>query len=113
MTVSDIRHFMKISQVSGVDRYLFADPDGRVIAHNFKTYQSAGRMVALCAKNAQAIAGQRLEYLVFKRQNNQDLLIFPVGKYYLGVIKQSDIPDGEVTGNILAFIKSMPETMMN
>ena len=44
----------------------------------------------------------------FSRETGQDLFIFPVGNYYLGVIKQENMETGELAERIIEFINELP-----
>ena len=97
---------IKISKVKGVAHYIFVDTQGDVIAHNMKEYQKIGHMISFCGKQSFAIGKRRLKFLIFSRKNQKDLLIFPVGNYYLGVIKQKGIKTVELADNVLFFLLS-------
>ncbi|MFH2058642.1 MAG: roadblock/LC7 domain-containing protein [Pseudomonadota bacterium] len=98
---------LKISKINGVAHYIFVDTQGDVIAHNMIDYQKIGPMISFCGNQSFAIGKRRLKFLIFSRKNQKDLLIFPVGNYYLGVIKQKEIKTVEIADNVLIFFTAL------
>ncbi|MFH2090912.1 MAG: roadblock/LC7 domain-containing protein [Pseudomonadota bacterium] len=98
---------IKISKIPGVDHYILVDLQGEVIAHNIKDYQQIGPMISFCGKQSFSIGKNRLKFLIFSRKSQKDLLIFPVGNYYLGVIKQNKIQAVELADNVLIFLTGL------
>lgn len=103
-----IKHILLVTKIQGVANYIFVDNQGNVIVHNLKDYEQTGKIIAFCGKNALSIGKSRLKYLAFPRKSKEDLFIFPVGKYYLGVIKQKNTTTVKLTNNILDFLNSLP-----
>lgn len=98
---------IKVARLEGVDRYILVDENGEVIIHNMNAYQNIGALIAQCGKQSYPIGKHRIRFLTFKRTYRNDLFIFPIGNYYLGVIKDTQIPAAELAGTILNFIDSL------
>ena len=84
------KKFLQISAIRGVDQYIFLDNKGNIAAHEIKDPQKASEMVFSCGQNIRAVGKNKFQYAVFSRKNKKDIIIFPVGNYSLGVVKQKD-----------------------
>jgi len=105
--MTTIKDLIAISKVPGVDQFIFVNGKGSITAHNIKNPENAAKIVLTCGKNSSAISKTDFKYLIFSRKNKKNFLIFPVGKYYLGVIKQSSISDNTLGENIISFLKKL------
>jgi hypothetical protein len=101
----DTESFASLLTVPGVDQYIFVDRDGNIFSQAMAESQKMAELVSFCGLNAQAIGKINFRYLAFSLENQGYFFIFPVGKYYLGVIKQEDISCAVLVDNILQFLK--------
>ena len=101
------KELIEISECNGVENFLFVSSKGRVIAHNFSDYERTGPVIAFCGKLGLALGKHRLKFMTFNRSGKQDLLIFPVGNYYLAVIKEKGITSDRVGLTILQFLENL------
>ncbi|WP_300463897.1 roadblock/LC7 domain-containing protein [Desulfobacula sp.] len=99
--------FMQIATVTGVDQYIVVDHMGQIIAHDIKDPERSAGMVFACGRNAYAIGKTRLKYVLFPRENQKNFFIFPVGNYYLGVVKEHSIDNSVLTDNIMTFLTGL------
>jgi len=102
-----LNEFQKIIRVDGVDQYILVNSNGNIAAHKIDAPQKAAEIVLTCGKNSSAIGKARFEHLLFSRENQKNFFIFPVGKYYLGVVKQDNINNATLVGNIVNFLKDL------
>ncbi len=102
-----------VARIGGVKHYILVDKEGQVIVHNFKDYQRTGAMIAFCGQQSFVLGKSRLKFLTFTRKSQNDLFIFPVGNYFLGVIKQNHIKTVELTDNVLSFLNGMEQNSLN
>lgn len=103
----NIEQFASILKVPGVDQYILVDRDAKIASLSITDPMKMAEFVSFCGLNSQAIGKTNFRYLVFSRENQDHFFIFPVGKYYLGVIKQKDISNAVLVENILQFIKDI------
>ncbi len=99
-----IKDLDKISTLKGIKQYIVTDRHGNIITQKTDTPETMARIVTLCGKNFYAIGKSNFKSSVFSRKNRQDLFIFPVGKYYLGVIKEKDNNSYALTDTIVDFL---------
>jgi len=101
------KEMIHIARIEGVKHYILVDHNQQVIVHNLKDYRRIGAMICFCGLQSYALGKSRLKFLIFERKNHNDLFIFPVGNYYLGVIKHKTIGAVELTHNVLAFLNEL------
>ena len=97
--------FLQISKIKGVDEYIFMDNQGNIAAHEIKDSQKVSGMVFSCGQNICAIGKDKFKYAVFSRKNKRDILIFAIGNYFLGVVKQKKTESLVLVDIILNFIQ--------
>jgi hypothetical protein len=86
-SVTDLK---KILAIEGVSQYILLGPDGQAIAHNVENHLILTSLIISCTSICKLINGNQFRHLIFSQEDNRDFFIFPVGKYYLGVIKSGD-----------------------
>lgn len=103
--MSNSERFTSILNVPGVDQYILVDRTAKIIAHAMPEPQKMAEIVSACGFQSHAIGKENFRYVVFSRENQDNFLIFPVGKYYLGVIKQKNVNNTALAENIIQFLK--------
>ncbi|WDP92977.1 MAG: roadblock/LC7 domain-containing protein [Desulfobacter sp.] len=95
-----------VKRINGVDGYILLDGKGNILAHNddMKAPEKLSRMVYFCGRKLSVIGKKYFKYASFSRQNNRNVLIFPVGNYYLGVIKQTGIRNFRAASAVMEFL---------
>ena len=101
----NIDRFPSILKVPGVDQYILVDRDAKIFAQAITEPIKMAEIVSFCGLHSQAIGKTNFRYLMFSRENQDHFFIFPVGKYYLGVIKQKNISNALLAENIIQFLK--------
>lgn len=102
--MTSLKTFMQIAKLPGVDQYILVDRQGKIAAHDIKTPEQAATMVLTCGLNSEVIGRTRFEQIIISRQNQKNIFIFPVGKYYLGVVKQKQIDNIRLVNHIGKFL---------
>jgi hypothetical protein len=102
-------YFLQIATIQGVDQYIFVDDKGDIAAHAIKDPLKASAMVFSCCKNIQAVGKNRFKFALFSRENKKDLILFPLGNYYLGVVKKEKTEPLVLVELILRFIREIPD----
>lgn len=105
--MTPLEAFTRISRVPGVDQYILVAPGGQIAAQAIKDPGNVARMVLTCGQNSSAVGRNQFKYLMFPRENQKNFFIFPVGKYYLGVVKSVNMNNITLADNITKFLKSL------
>ncbi len=90
-----------MGRAKGVDQYILVDSRGGVLCHDMEEPEGISRLVHRCGQSLAALGGKNFIHAVFLRKNNRNLLIFPVGNYHLGVIKQAGIGNAQVADAVM------------
>ena len=101
------KDFMKISTLTGVEGYILVDSQAKIAVQDIKDPQTMARITFSCGQNCFAIGRTQFKYLFFSRKNQKDFFIFPLGKYYLGVVKQGHADNSILVDTILKFIEDL------
>ncbi len=100
-----------ILQIQGVMNYIFVREDGHTMSHNFEDIGTLPSIITFSGLNCEiikpAMGVSSLKYLSYSRANNEKLLIFPLGKYFLGISQQ---PEG-YTPDIVAQIEGIIDSI--
>lgn len=99
-----------IGSLQGVAQFVVADPQGKIIAGNAEQPTRFAKTVGICGKKFAAMGKTGFKYAVFDRKNNCHLFIFPVGKYYLGVVKEQKIKSKILYESIIKFLADLEQT---
>jgi hypothetical protein len=99
--------FLQIAAVTGVDQYIVVDHKGQIVVHDITDPERLAGMVFSCGRNAYAIGKTQLKYVLFPRKNQKNFFIFPVGNYYLGVIKEHSIDNLVLIDNVATFLNGL------
>jgi hypothetical protein len=105
--MTTLEDFNKISNVDGVDQYILIDNKQNIITHDIENPDKVASIITTCGKNSYAIAKTQLKYLIFSRSCKNNIFIFPVGNYYLGVVKSKNIENITLANNIDNFLKAL------
>ena len=99
--------FSQVGKIEGIDEYIFMDPNGNIAAHDIKDSQKVSGMVFACGQDIRAIGRDKFKYAVFSRKNKRDIMIFPVGNYLLGVVKQEKTETLVLVDRVLRFFQEL------
>jgi len=107
--MSGVQRFAKrIEQFKGVSNYIVARNDGQIIIHNLGNPEKLTSLVTFGGLNAQSIQKtlgfSEFGYLIFIRPQNQNLIIFSLDKYYLGIVQKVDSNQTQLIDEISRFL---------
>lgn len=103
--------FNRLAQIGGVAHYILVRGDGRVVSENMDDAASLGPIIAAggtqCDSLAADMGGNRYIHLCIERESGNDLLVFSLGRYYLGILKHADSPRQEIIDNVIYFLQNL------
>lgn len=100
----------QVGQIDGVKAYILVNEDGKIIFQNIEAPEQMAKMISVCLKNGLAVAKNRLKYLYFSRKTKNDIYIFPVGRFGLGVVKHQEMGDIVFAQKIIQFLNDLVHT---
>jgi hypothetical protein len=93
-TASSERFNAQLSEIHGIDQFALVRNDGRIVTHNMFDPDEFASMITLCGRNAislrKPLGVSHLKQLIYSRPRNQDIIIFQLHKYFLGIQQTSD-----------------------
>lgn len=101
----DFEQFSAILKIPGVDQYILVDRDAKILSRKIAEPEKMAKIVAFCGLKSSAVGKANFRYLAVSRETRDHFFIFPVGKYYLGVIKEKNTGNAFPAENIIRFIK--------
>ncbi|WP_022663950.1 roadblock/LC7 domain-containing protein [Desulfospira joergensenii] len=96
-----------VAEVRGVDQYIWVDPEGNILAQDTRNPEQFARMVVSCTRPLYEVGKTKFRQVVFLRENQENIFIFPVGNGYLGVIKQRGVEDDEMVRALAEFLNAV------
>ena len=99
--------FSRITELPGVKNHLLVKKSGELILTDFPAPEDFAETLVACGREADCLGSSRFTFLLFNRESCEHLFIFPVGNYYLGVIKERDADSKAVADEVIAFIKAV------
>lgn len=101
-----VKAFSDLKRVKGVQAYILLDAKGNVLLCNdgMKEPEKFSRLIYFCGRKLSILGKKHFKYMSFSRRSKNDILIFPVGNYYLGVIKQASSRIFETASAVMEFL---------
>ncbi len=105
VTTKDLK---QVADLDGIASYLLVRRDGAVVAQNMEDAVTLASMVVVSGISCEAmeknLGGKRYRYMAIEREGGEHLLIFSLGNYFLGVIKQSSYDIEQLIDTVSAFL---------
>ncbi len=83
-----------ILKIEGIEHYILVRDDGHTLSHNFPETGTLPSIITFNGLNSEALKPimglSYFKYMSYTRDNNENLLIFPLGKYFIGISQQSE-----------------------
>ncbi len=98
--------FSDIGRIKGVDQYVLVDNRGNIMIHDMTEFETVAEVVWSCGRSLSVLGKNKFKYAAFLRKNKNDFLIFPVGKYYLGVVERKGFVTDEVADAVMDFLNT-------
>ncbi len=100
-----------ILQIDGVMNYIFVRDDGHTLSHNFEDVKALASIITFSGLNCEVIKPimglTHFKYLSYARDNNENLLIFPLGKYFLGISQHSEAYTPDIVKKVEGIIETI------
>ncbi len=105
------KDFSQLGDIEGVSQFILVRNDGYVVSENFDDAVSLSSAIISCGKNCDSLTdnlgGRRYIYFCVERSSGENLLVFSLGRYYLGIIKHPDSDPQILADSIVAFLKTL------
>ncbi len=105
------KDFLKLGEIDGVAKYILLRSDGSLISGNFEDPGSVSQAIVstgqLCDNFSQDLSNRHYLHLCVEQGNGDNIFIFPLGAFYLGIIKQAGTDPAVVSESVLSFLKAL------
>ncbi len=105
------KDFSRLGTIEGVAQFILVRNDGYVVSENFDDAVSLSSTIVTsgkyCDSFSENLSGRRYIHLCIERSSGGNILVFSLGRYYLGIIKHPDIDPQVLADSILAFLKGL------
>jgi predicted regulator of Ras-like GTPase activity (Roadblock/LC7/MglB family) len=109
--MATVKDFEKIGTIEGVSSYVLVRNDGFVVSENYEDAISLTSAIVTSGKYCDSLNDDldygRYTYCCIERSSGQNILVFSLGRYYLGIIKHADTEPQLLSSSVKAFIKSL------
>lgn len=101
----------RILEVEGIKNYILVRDDGHTLSQNFQDIPALPSIVTFNGLNCEAFKPlmglTHFRYLSYTWGNNNTLVIFPLGKYFLGISHQAETYTPDIVESIQQIIESI------
>lgn len=101
----------RIAAIEGIRSYVVVRKDGFLIAHNVANPEELATTVVINGLGAEAVknslGGSYFRYLEFARNNKENLLVFPIEKYFLGIVQEAEAYGPELAEQVIQYIMTL------
>ena len=105
------KDFLKLGDIDGVLRYILLRSDGSLISGNFEDPDAVSQAIVsvgqLCDSFSEDLSNRHYLHLCAEQTNGENIFIFPLGAFYLGIIKQTDTDPAVLCESVLSFLKAL------
>ena len=105
------KDFSKLGDIDGVSQYILVRDDGYVVSNNHDDAVALSSAIVTsgkyCDSLAEDLAERKYIYCCVERNSGNDVLVFSLGRYYLAIIKHTDIGPEQLAEAIIAFLKAL------
>ncbi len=105
------KDFSRLGDIEGISRYILVRNDGYVISKNYDDAVALSSAIVTSGKNCDSLYddldGRRYIYCCVERSSGDNILVFSLGRYYLGIIKHSDTDPQQLADTIIGFLKAL------
>ena len=105
------KDFSKLGDIEGVSRYILVRNDGYVVSENHEDAVALSSAIVTSGKYCDSLTddldGRRYIYCCVERNSGNNVLVFSLGRYYLGIIKHSDTDPQQLADTIIGFLKAL------
>ena len=105
------KDFSRLGDIKGVSKYILVRNDGYIVNKNYEEAVALSSAIVTSGKYCDSLAddleGRRYIYCSVERLSGDSVLVFSLGRYYLGIIKHSDIDAQQLADTIIGFLKAL------
>lgn len=106
-----IHELAGLKSLSAVQDYAVVREDGMIMLHNLSAPEPFAALIQALGQSCDGLplSGRfpRFRHFILSRESGENLLIIPMGNYYLGFIQSSLISSRQAASDVMAFIEDV------
>ncbi len=109
--MATLNDFKRLADLKGVKYYILVKRDGAVVSANMEDAVVLSSTIVMSGLNSEGLetkmGGQRHRYLTIERSDGEDLVVFSLGNYFLGIIKILNCDSLQAITEVIGFLKDL------
>lgn len=105
------KDFSRLGDIEGVANYILVRNDGYVVSDNYDQAVSLASAIVTtgnyCDSLVDDFKDRRYIYCCIERDSGNNILVFSLGRYFLGIIQHADSNPQQLTDTIIGFLKAL------
>ncbi len=105
------KDFSRLADIEGVSNYMLIRNDGYVVSENYEDAVILSSSIVTTAKLCESLEddlqGRKYIYCCIERQSGDNILVFSLGRYYLGIIKHPASDPQTVADSTISFLRTL------
>ncbi len=105
------KDFSRLGDIEGVANYILVRNDGYVVSENYDDAVALSSAIVttgkLCDSLVDDLSNRRYIYCCIERKSGDNLLVFSLGRYFLGIIKHPAAEPQALADGIIAFLRTL------
>jgi len=105
------KDFSRLGDIEGVANYILVRDDGYVVSENYDQAVSLASAIVTTGKHCDSLVedleNRRYIYCCIERDSGNNILVFSLGRYFLGIIQHADSNPQQLTDTIIGFLKAL------
>lgn len=113
--MADINDFANlILQINGILNYIIVRKDGHILSHNCKNPKILSPFIIFSGLSCDVVIKPAMgltyfKYLIYTCNNNEKLLIFPMEKYFIGILHHMDAYTPDIVEEVTELLELMDQ----
>ena len=103
----------QINEIHGVDQFALVRNDGHIVTHNMHDPDDFASLVTLCGRSAislrKPLGVSHLKQVICTRPRSQNIIIFQLHKYFLGIQQTDDTDQDVVIGEVNRLLRQVAQ----
>lgn len=109
--MASAKDFARLTLINGITASILVRGDGQIIGQASEEIAAYAPLIARsgagCDSLSSGMGGNRYLHLCLERESGLDILVFPLGQFYLGVLKDPDSERQEILNQVIFFLKHL------
>ncbi len=105
------KDFSKLADIEGVASYILVRDDGYVVSENYEDAVAISSAIVTtgkyCDSLAEDLADRRYMFCSIERSSGDNIIVFSLGRYYLGIIKHPTSDAQALSDSIISFLRTL------